>query len=61
MLLLVVAGVLVYPPANTPRVGEDAAVTLAFDLVKSPKSVLFPIEAIVTYSIVFEPVTGDVP
>ena len=44
-----------FPPANIPRVGEDVAPTnLVLAASKSPKSVAFPVDAIVTKSITFD-------
>ena len=42
------------PPANIPRVAFDSAVKLYCDVVLSPKSSAFPVELIVTYSIILE-------
>ncbi len=46
------------PPANKPRVSEDAAAEpispFAPETDKSPKAVEFPADAIVTYTIVLE-------
>ena len=40
------------PPPNTPRVGEEALYfPVPYTLTESPKSVAFPLDAIVNYSI----------
>ena len=42
-----------FPPANTPRSNEEQAPPPSVTVVVSPKSVAFPVVAIVTKSIVF--------
>ena len=48
-----------YPPAKTPRVGDEQAVNSLTAVDKSPKSVAFPSVEIVTKSILFFPIAGE--
>jgi hypothetical protein len=41
------------PPAKTPRTNEDIPVTEKLEVIKVPKVVEFPVEAIVIYTILF--------
>ena len=43
-----------YPPPHTPRIAEEQEDICRLSCVKSPKSVAFPVELIVTKSITFE-------
>ena len=49
----VVAGELKYPPPHIPRVDEEQDEVSPLATVKSPKSIPFPSEAIVIYSMIF--------